>query len=555
MVRADLAPPAITSAVQRDLGARINGTVTADPNTQYNVLLYATPECLEGVASSNLTALSFLELTTDADGNATFSQVVTNALNDTQFITARLLDSAGTISALSACAPVVIQLTYWQDVAVALEPASAEAAVGEDFTYHIQLTNAGQGATGPPVVENLAVEFTVPATAQFVSASDGGVFDNGVVRFSGLAVPATGGALSVTVYPVTADDMAASVHVNDPGPYQANNTATLTTSIGATDTADLGLALTAQPEPVRQGAELTYTLTVTNLGPANAPACLVTSVLPASVSFLGATASHGVPTFTNGLVACDLGTITNGATAGLTIRVQPLLEGLLTNTATITLNGEGVADPNRTNDNASVVSTVVPPLPVEVVTTPTFDPHTGLFVQMVRFTNAGTNSLSSIALLLDALPTNVLVLNASGASAGKPYLLLRRAVAPGEGVNFTVEFYQRDRVGFPSPVYTAVEGGSLPPPDGAGVPTIPGPGSLQIAGRIAQSRFCLQFVPVPGSQYLVQSRDSLNDLWHTTTPAITGATNVVQWYDDAPPQTATSAGTCRFYRVIQFTQS
>lgn len=556
-VRADLAPPVITSAVQRDLGARIAGTVTGDPNTKYNVLLYAAPQCPDGIASSNLTALSFLEITTDDGGGASFSQVVTNALNDTQFVVARLLDNGGTTSALSVCAPVAIQLTYWQDVAVALETASAEAAVGEDFTYNIVLSNAGQGPTGPPTVENLEVEFTVPATAEFVSASDGGVFDNGVVRFSGVTVPAGGGpALSVTVFPDTSGDLTASVHVNDPGPYQANNTATLTIPIGATDTADLGLTLTAQPEPVRQGAELTYTLTVTNAGPAVAPGCLVTDTLPASVLFLGARASQGALTFTNGTVACDLGALTNGATATVTIRVQPSLEGPVTNAATVTLSGEGVADPSRTNDNVSVVSTVVPPLPIEVVTVPTLDPRTGLFVQVVRFTNVGTNPLPAIALLLDEVPTNVVVLNASGATAGKPYLQRRRAVAAGEGVNFTVEFYQRDRGGFASPVYTTVEDADFPPPpDGVDAPAVPGPGSLKITGRVDQGRFLLEFQTAPGNQYLVQYRDTLNDLWHTASPAITGATNVVQWSDDGPPQTANPSGALRFYRVIQFTQS
>ena len=558
-VRADLAPPVITTAAQRDLGVRIAGTVTATPNTQYSVLFYATTHCPDGVAGPALAALGLQAVTTDAGGGASFTQVVADSLNDTQFVVARLLDRGGATSPLSACAPVTIERTYWPDVAVALKPVSAEAVAGEEFMYNIALVNAGQGPAGPPAVTNLEVSFAVPATAQFVSASTGGVLDNGVVRFSGVTVPASGGpTLSVTVLPETPEDLVASAHVNDPGPYQANNTATLTTpSTGtATNRADLTLTLTAQPEPVHKGAELTYTLTVTNAGPAVAPGCLVTDALPASLTFLGATTSQGIAAFANGSVTCDLGALTNGATATVTIRVQPTLEGLVTNTATVSVNSDGaVTDPHPGNDTASLISTVISPLAVQVVTAPAFDPQTGLFAQTVRFTNVGTNALPATALVLNKMPTNVVVLNASGAADGQPYLQLRRAVAAGEGVDFTVEFYQRGRGGFTSPVYTAVEDPEFPPPPtGGNVPTIPGPGSLKIAGQVSQGRLLLEFQTVPGSQYLVQYRDSLSDIWHTAAPAITAATDDVQWFDDGPPKTATPPGASRFYRVIQFTQ-
>ncbi len=559
VVRADLAPPVITSAGQRDLGARIAGTVTADPNTKYAVLFYATPQCPDGTAGADLSVLGLQEVTTDGGGGATFTQVIASPLNDTQFVVARLLDTDGTTSALSACAPVTIEMTYWPDVAVALETVSAQAVLGHEFTYTILLVNAGQGPTGPPAVGNLEVDFTVPAAAQFISASEGGVLDNGVVRFSGLNVSAAGGpALSVTVLPEVLGNLVASVHVNDTGPYQANNSATLTTTVFGTgsDLADLALTLTAEPEPVHQGGALTYTIAITNAGPAVAPACLLTDALPASVTFLGTTASQGTATFADGSVTCDLGAITNGATATVTIRVQPALEGSLTNTAAVTVNAGGaVVDPNYGNDRASAVSTVLSPRRLEIITAPTPSPQTGLFDQVVRFTNVGTNPLPAVALLLGEVPTNVVVLNASGATTGRPYLQLRRPIAAGEAVEITVEFYQPDGSSFSSPVYAAIEDTDFPPPPtGENVATIPGPGSVVLTGRLDQGRLVLEFPTEPGSQYLVQYRDSLGDVWHTASTVFSAATDIVQWADDGPPQTAAPSGASRFYRVIQFIQ-
>ena len=55
-----------------------------------------------------------------------------------------------------------------------------------------------------------------------------------------------------------------------------------------TASADLGVALTASPNPALVGQNLSYTLTVTNLGPASASSVTLTDTLPASVTFVSA---------------------------------------------------------------------------------------------------------------------------------------------------------------------------------------------------------------------------------------------------------------------------
>src|SRR5262249_35578554 len=56
---------------------------------------------------------------------------------------------------------------------------------------------------------------------------------------------------------------------------------------------DRAVSMTANPDPVFVGSNLTYTLVVTNAGPLNAPNVMLTNTLPASVAFQSASTSQG----------------------------------------------------------------------------------------------------------------------------------------------------------------------------------------------------------------------------------------------------------------------
>src|ERR1039458_5559229 len=73
-----------------------------------------------------------------------------------------------------------------------------------------------------------------------------------------------------------------------------------------TGSADLGVALTASPNPVLVGQNLSYTLKITNLGSAPASNVTITDALPASVTFVSA--SPGCVNV-GGNVVCNLGTV------------------------------------------------------------------------------------------------------------------------------------------------------------------------------------------------------------------------------------------------------
>jgi uncharacterized repeat protein (TIGR01451 family) len=136
------------------------------------------------------------------------------------------------------------------------------------------------------------------------------------------------------------------------------DTVSISTSsyVCCTASADLAVSLTASPNPAVAGTNLSYTLTVTNLGPASASSVTLTDTLPASVTFVSA--SPGCVNL-GGNVVCNLGTVPNGSATNFTVVVTPIAGGLITNSLAV---ASATPNPNSGNNTASIVTTVnVPP--------------------------------------------------------------------------------------------------------------------------------------------------------------------------------------------------
>ncbi|HET9530084.1 MAG TPA: peptidoglycan DD-metalloendopeptidase family protein, partial [Blastocatellia bacterium] len=78
--------------------------------------------------------------------------------------------------------------------------------------------------------------------------------------------------------------------------------------------ADLSITIDDSPDPVVQGENLTYTVTVTNNGPNAATNVTLNNVLPSSTTFVSAIPSQGTCTGTS-TVNCNFGNVANGAFA------------------------------------------------------------------------------------------------------------------------------------------------------------------------------------------------------------------------------------------------
>ncbi|MEX1255828.1 MAG: beta-propeller fold lactonase family protein [Dehalococcoidia bacterium] len=114
----------------------------------------------------------------------------------------------------------------------------------------------------------------------------------------------------------------------------------------APPTADLSVTKTAADA---DGEDLIYTITVTNNGPDTATGVQVVDPLPDGVDLVSATPSQGTCAEAAATVTCDIGTLDNGASATIEILVTPTVEGVLSNTATVTGSEE---DPDSSNDSA-----------------------------------------------------------------------------------------------------------------------------------------------------------------------------------------------------------
>jgi uncharacterized repeat protein (TIGR01451 family) len=135
----------------------------------------------------------------------------------------------------------------------------------------------------------------------------------------------------------------------NPGDKSASASATV-----VAPSADLALSLVGAPDPVLLGNYLTYTITISNGGPATAAGLTLVDQLPPGASFVSATPAGYIVagqlvTFPN------LGNLGSGLLTTATIVVQPTAAATITNTASCS---SSITDPFKANNSASVKTIV-----------------------------------------------------------------------------------------------------------------------------------------------------------------------------------------------------
>jgi uncharacterized repeat protein (TIGR01451 family) len=198
---------------------------------------------------------------------------------------------------------------------------------GTQITYTIGVDNAGPStATGVKVIDEL------PAAVTFVSATpDVGSFTlNGQVLTWNVGNVAPGDPvreidITVKIKPNATGQLENTAEVDSAvlDPDTSNNRVTFTTAVSAT--AGLAITKTDSPDPVMAGAELVYTLQVSNGGPSTAVDVVVVDTLPAGTTLVSAVDGNGATICAlsgPGVVSCDVGDLDPGQSVTIFITVK-----------------------------------------------------------------------------------------------------------------------------------------------------------------------------------------------------------------------------------------
>ena len=169
--------------------------------------------------------------------------------------------------------------------------------------------------------------------------------------------------------------------------------------------ADLAVTNTVSAASPALGANVTFTVTARNNGPATAIGVQVTDLLPSGYTFVSATPSVGTYSATTG--AWAVGTLTgtgSGNTATLSLVATVLPAGTYNNTATI--GAAGVTDGNAANNTATAVVTPVLQADIAVAkTVDNADPPAGTNVTFtITATNIGPAAATAVQ-VTDLLPS------------------------------------------------------------------------------------------------------------------------------------------------------
>jgi uncharacterized repeat protein (TIGR01451 family) len=225
--------------------------------------------------------------------------------------------------------------------------ASQTTAVGSNLTYTLTVRNLG-----PQRAQGVVVRDRLPAGVTLVSSESTKGSCSGSAVVTCLLGTLRSGALQqvkIVVQTTAAGRLVNHATVRSAQRDQAmwNNQASHTTIVGAA--ANLGLSLAATPRPATVGQPLTYTLTARNLSGVEATNVVVTNRIPLRSTLVSATTSQGSCSGTSA-VTCALGTLAAGATAQITVVVQPTASGYVTNRASVKSDG---VDPYRFNNTRS----------------------------------------------------------------------------------------------------------------------------------------------------------------------------------------------------------
>jgi len=281
------------------------------------------------------------------------------------------------------------------DLSITMSASPVTTPTFHPVTYSLTVSNAG-----PSPASNTVVNMTLPSGIVYQGAvpSQGTVSQTGsLLTFSLGTVPIQSNATITVTAEAVANGLQTSTAVVGspaPDPDPDNNEASASVLV-TKPMADLAVTMKATPVSVPENGQATFSITVTNNGPAEALGVTVTNALPANVRVVSGSASQG--SVSAGGTLASIGNLLPGAGATETLVLSPTALGACTLTSTAGLD-PSETDPVQGNNSASVSINVLPAadLGVSVVVLPSPAVSGASIAYVVTVTNAGPATATSV---------------------------------------------------------------------------------------------------------------------------------------------------------------
>ena len=469
--------PVITLAGTGAGRTTIQGTLNSQPNTTYLIQFFSQRTADPSGNGEGRTLIGSLLVTTDNGGNAGFNTLLSTPTVVNDFVTATATTQpsvSGETSEFSVAVPIgAAQLA---DLSVVIEDSPDPAIIGLPLTYTVTVTNAG-----PDTATNVQFNFNLPPGVTVdqisVTPSQGNLNVAGGVVSGSLGNIGISNPVVVTIrvipnqigtFSASASAISGQIDIDN-----SNNSDTETTVVNRP--ADVQLVGNQEPDPGVVGQPLTYAVILVNNGPGVSSNTVVTSELPANVSFISALSGQGTVLRQGNQLTFQVGSIAVGGVVAIRVTVIPNSTGFFSETFTASATE---TDQVPSNNVLTINARVVPEVDLTAAVSANITQVTA--GNVVTFTVTATNngpSPSTNVVLSSTFPTDLLTFSGGSSSAGGSVgfnngvvLTVVPTLDPGETATLTFMGTARDVVSGVATVDATVnsnESGDLVPGNNA----------------------------------------------------------------------------------------
>ncbi len=254
------------------------------------------------------------------------------------------------------------------DLTITKTASSEPVILGDDVVYTLIVSNFG-----PDDATNAIVDDVLPASFSLVSVSSS---QGGCTALPCNLGTLTAGQIEFVTLTATPSELGifintAQVSADQQDPNGTNNVGATVTTVEETPIigppqAELYVVQSDFPDPVQVNDTLTYTVFISNIGPANADNVVLKDTIASTAAFVSATADSGAPcSHVNSLITCNITQIPSGDTERVVIKVTPTVTGTIANKAEVSADEN---DPQAFSNVSIETTTVIDTAPPVIIT-------------------------------------------------------------------------------------------------------------------------------------------------------------------------------------------